>query len=305
MNARTATIIPLLFASMLTCEAQLRITKVEKLPLSTSQEWAHPRFSPDGKRIYFTTVQGNGIWMYSLQSRATQQITSDAKSGGAFNISPDGTQIVYRRSLWDGKTKARRQDIVLKNFSTNTSTILASGSDVSVPAFSQDVVLYSIKGETKNIASIKKPDEVTILGIEDTKIALIRKGEKVLLDPLGKGSYIWPSLSPDKKLIVAYDMDQGSFVCDLDGKIMNKLGRRDAPAWTRSGKWIVYMGDKDDGHQILSSDLYAISPDGMTITQLTSTEEIIEMYPQCSPRENKIVYATLGGEIFLLHYDER
>jgi len=305
MMRRTTTISALVFAVVLTSEAQLRITKVEKLPLSTSQEWAYPRFSPDGKRVYFTAAQGNGIWVYSPQSRATRQITVDAKSGSSFNISPDGNQIVYRRSVWDRKTKTRKQEVVLKNLSTGSSRVLASGPDVSVPVFSQDIVLYSIKGETKNLASIRNLDEVSILGIEETKIALVRNGKKVLLDPLGKGSYIWPSLSPDKKLIVAYDMDQGSFVCDLDGNIISKLGRRDAAVWTRSGKWILYMVDRDDGYRILSSDLYAISPDGVTVTQLTATEEVMEMHPQCSPTENKIVYSTLGGEIYLLRYEER
>jgi Tol biopolymer transport system component len=86
---------------------------------------------------------------------------------------------------------------------------------------------------------------------------------------------------------------------------MNRLGRRDAPSWTRSGNWIVYMDDKDDGHQILSSDLWAVTPDGKSAVQLTTTDRILEMYPQCSPTENKIVCSTMGGEIYLLSYEER
>jgi len=305
MKAAKLCTILLTFALVITSRAQLTVTKVEKLRLEPTHQWAYPRFSPDGRFVYYTTIGGDGIWQYSLQSRAARQITPDAGSGGAFNISADGKQIVYRRSSWDKKTKRRRQEVVLRNLSTGKSSILVTGSDVSVPTFSQGVVLYSIKGEVKNLATIRDPKGVAILGIENTKIALIRNGSKVLLDPLGKGSYIWPSLSPDKRRIVAYEMDRGAFVFDLDGNVITRLGKRDAPSWTRSGNWIVYMDDRDDGHQILSSDLYAVSPDGKSVTQLTATEETLEMYPQCSSTENKIVFHTMAGEIYILSYEER
>jgi Tol biopolymer transport system component len=100
-------------------------------------------------------------------------------------------------------------------------------------------------------------------------------------------------------------MDRGAFVCDVDGSAMTKIGKRDAPSWTRSGKWIVYMDDKDDGHQILSSDLAAVSFDGKSVVQLTSTASIFEMNPQCSPSENKIVCNNTSGMIFVLEYEER
>jgi Tol biopolymer transport system component len=99
-------------------------------------------------------------------------------------------------------------------------------------------------------------------------------------------------------------MDRGAFVCDLTGRVLSKLGRRDAPSWTKSGKWIVYMEDKDDGHKLLSSDLSAITPDGKTVVPLTSTPAIFEMYPQCSPTENKIVCSTADAAILVLEYEE-
>jgi Tol biopolymer transport system component len=71
----------------------------------------------------------------------------------------------------------------------------------------------------------------------------------------------------------------------------------------RSGKWIVYMDDRDDGHAITASDLYCISVDGRMKVRLTATPAI-ELTPQCSPTENLIVCSTLNGEILLLRYEE-
>src|SRR5512142_445405 len=56
--------------------AQPRATVVEKLPLDSGHDWAAPRFSPDGMRIYFTQSGYDGIWEYTVASKAVRTITS-------------------------------------------------------------------------------------------------------------------------------------------------------------------------------------------------------------------------------------
>jgi Tol biopolymer transport system component len=83
------------------------------------------------------------------------------------------------------------------------------------------------------------------------------------------------------------------------------IGKRDAPSWTRSGKWIVFMDAKDDGHKILSSDIAVVSLDGLMTFPLTTTSQILEMNPVCSPTEDKIACSTGDGSILILEYEER
>jgi Tol biopolymer transport system component len=304
IRSRILLLVPLVLLSSIGV-SQIKVTRTDKLALPRTHTWSHPQFSPTGASVYFTDSDGNGIWEYSLKSRSTRQITADAKSGLAYSISSDGKSLVYRRTQQDKVKSGRRQDIVLTNLTKRSTSILASGSDVSIPTFSNNVPVYTLRSQTIGLKKTANTSAVSVLGIENMKIALSINGEKVMLDPLGNGSYIWPVLSPDHRQLVAYEMGKGTFVCDLTGKVQSMLGRRDAPSWTRTGKWIVYMEDKDDGHKLISSDVCAVSPDGQTVVYLTSTTTIMELDPHCSPTENKIICSTSDGGIVMLEYEER
>jgi Tol biopolymer transport system component len=280
--------------------AQIKIVSVEALPLDSLHQWSHPRFSPDGQKILFTTVDLDGIWQYSPQKKQTEQITDSPKSGAAFSVSSDGGQIAFRRTAV--RNRRRTQELVLQDLGSRNSTVIASGPELSAPTFDQSRVVYSKGKGTFNLTKRPAPARVSVLGIENAKIVLNRAGRKVLFDPLGNGHYTWPAISPDGTRIVAYDMDRGAFVCNLDGTNLSFLGRCDSPTWTRDGKWIVFMDDRDDGNRLLSSDIAAVSPDGKKIVRLTTTDDILELNPQCSPAENKIVCESYDGRIYVLSY---
>ncbi|OGU25439.1 MAG: hypothetical protein A2X66_05950 [Ignavibacteria bacterium GWA2_54_16] len=284
-------------------DAQIRITRTEELPLSRSRHWSNPQFSPNGRSVFYTDGDGNGIWEYSLQDRTSRRITEDPKSGFAFSLSQDGMSLVYRRTSESGQT--RTQEIVMMNLARRTSSVLATGPDVSNPSFSGNTPVYTVRSKTSGLAPTTARAVISVLGIENTKIALNVGGRKVIVDPHGNGSYVWPEISPDNRRLVAYEMDRGAFVCDLDGANLIALGRRNAPSWARSGRWIIYMDDRDDGHRLLASDLWAISPDGSSSLQLTMTRQTIELNPRCSPTENKIVCSTADGSILVFEYEEQ
>jgi Tol biopolymer transport system component len=283
---------------------QISVTAIEKLPLPADVEWLAPRFSPDGSRVYLTSSGYRGIWEFNRASGALRQLSSDARAGYGFALSPDGRQLAFRRLKPGSDWRDRQQEVVLLQVSTGKSAIQATGRELSLPAFSGQALAYTSNMNALRVSGPVPADQVSLLGIEETKIALLVGTEKKLLDPLGNGSYIWPALSPDGSRIVAYEMSRGTFVCDIRGTVISRLGRRDAPAWTRDGKWIVFMDEKDDGHRILSSDIVMVSADGTQSVRLTDTPDVLEMNPQCSSTEDRIIFNTANGEVRMLTYRE-
>ena len=173
-----------IFGSLLlvlgTSVAQIKITGVEKLPLSASSQWSQPRFSPNGEYLYYTTVDGDGIWEYSIQARSSRLITDDPKSGFSFSLSDDGTRLAYRRTTYPGGAHERVQEIVEMDLSSRSSTVLASAKDLSAPTFAGSEPVYSLHKEVKNLARTTAAG-IMVLGIEDTKIAVSKNGRRVKL----------------------------------------------------------------------------------------------------------------------------
>lgn len=283
--------------------AQLQTRSIKKLPIPTMEQWSNARFAPSGNEIYFTNSEYNGIWQYSFKTQLLKEITRDKHSGFDFSISEDGSKIAYRRTVVEGDHLTRVQESVEHNLKTSTIMVKATGNSVATPVFVKNNLVSPDK-ISKSLSKAKIQSISRIIGIEETKIAVLMNNEKVLFDPLKNGQYIWPQLSPDGKKIVAVEMDRGAFITDLGGENIIRIGKCNAPQWTQTGKWIIGMDDKDDGHYLLSSDIIAVSIHGNQRINLTQTFNGIAMYPACSPIENLIVFSTTSGEIYLLNYEE-
>lgn len=284
--------------------AQIQITAVEKLAIPHSEVWLQAIFSPSGKDIYLTNQSYHGIWKYSSKEKTISEITTDAGSGFNFTVSQDETQIAYRRTIQNSSTPQRKQEIVVKSLSTLEEKIVGTGADLQTPVFVSNKLVYTnLQTKKTNIFSTGSSKAI-VLGIEDQKIALMKNGAKKIFDPFGNGRYIWPTFSPNGLQIAAVDMERGGFIVDVDGNNIRLIKRCNSPSWTRSGKYVIGMDDTDDGHTITGSEIIAVSSNGAKRISLTQTADTAELYPKCSPVENKIVCTTLTGDVYLFTYEE-
>lgn len=293
---------------LLLCSAtgfgQFRIVQAEKLPLPPGILWTAPRFSPAGSHLYITSNGYDGIWEYDIAGGKLRQITADPRAGYGFALSSDGRRIAYRRVIFADGAQGRTQEIIELDLVSMRSRTLESGPAVPTPVFVGDQVVYSTEAGATSPGTIGAISPPVVLGVEKTKIAMVREGKKTLFDPFGDGRYIWPSLSPDGERILAYEMRRGTFVCDTDGTHLQRLGRRDAPVWTRDGRWIVFMESRDDGDRLISSEIACVAADGSSPVRLSAADGKIKIDPDCSPAEDTIAYATDDGSIWLMHYRE-
>ena len=283
-----------------TLSAQLTITDTQELDLPGDGMWGYAKFSPDGGRIFYSTLSYDGIWSYDLQTRTISEITDEAGTGFGFAVSPDGRQVAFRRTIRGARWIDRTQEIVLRTIASGSTETLASARTISTPVFQDDAVTYVIGSDLK--PAPPKRSGVFLQGVVDQKIMLIVNGAARSIDPLGNGSYIWPSLSPDRSRILAYDMKHGAVLSTLDGTIVQRLGRAEGPTWTRDGKWIVYFSEENDGYRVTGGELHAVTADGSKKSALTNSTSRIELFPSCSPTENKIICHTMDGRILILTY---
>jgi len=248
----------------------------------------------------FTTLSYAGIWEYNIASRQIREITREDGSGFGFALSPDGQKIAYRRTIRGARWIDKTQEIVVRDLRSGVSETMASARMISTPAYHDEALAY-VEGTSLKPAPPKRSG-ISMQGIVDQKIMLIVNGQERSIDPLGNGSYIWPSLSPDRSMVLAYDMDNGAIISSVSGELRQRLGRAEGPSWTRDGKWIVYFSETNDGYRITGGDLHAIGSDGSGKIALTDTPSRVELFPSCSPAENKIVCHTMDGKLLLLTY---
>lgn len=280
--------------------SQFRIVSTERITLSADHSWGYPRFGPDGSKVYYTTQSYDGIWEFDIKTKAVRQLTPDPGAGYAFAFSKDGNTIAYRRTFRGSKPADKRQEIMSVSIRDGNTRVLGSARTVSPPVSVEGAFTF-LTGDVLSDTPTKTT-AIAVLGIVKTKIALYLNGARVTLDPFGDGSYIWPSLSPDGNRLVAYEMDRGAFVYDMTTRAITKVGRADGPSWTRDGAWLVGFEERNDGYKIVGSDLLAVSPDGKKRLSITETTDTIELFPSCSPTEDRIVCHTLDGSILLLTY---
>ena len=304
-------VIPLIFFLFLNINVKAQkvyVINTQQITYKNQGVFYYPKFTPDGRKIFFSGANFIGLYYYDIVNRSLEKLNKGYGGGYGFSFSPDSKRIYYREEKFiNGKKKFSiiAQEITNKK----VRYLVKNRSDLSIPLvtnegycfYTEDGKIHVLSSLNKALTNtqIKKMDPIVF--IEDKNLVLFVNGKKKILNPLGSGGYLWPSLSPDKKKILFTFAGDASYICDLKGKVLLNLGWANAPRWSPDGKWIAYMDDRSDGFNFKSSDIMVMSADGKKKFELTPENEIIKLYPEWSPSGDKIVYHTLDGNIFLMN----
>ncbi|PKL82130.1 MAG: hypothetical protein CVV24_11690 [Ignavibacteriae bacterium HGW-Ignavibacteriae-3] len=278
------------------------VAVVEDVEVTSAAEgnFFYPALSPDGSGILFSRENRQGLWYKNFSSNAIAKI-SDAPAAGydpAFN--EGNNEIIFRED--DFSNGRRISSLVSYNLLTNKSAVLEEGiRDLKICSSNGNFNYYLKESDDKPVSiksSLKKNSSSDIVvDIENTKIIVYDNNVKRILDPLGDGNYIWPSLSPDKTKLVFTCAGKGTYVSNLEGKVLTKIGYANYPSWSPDGNWIVFMKDIDDGVKVISSDIIITDLNSGKFFNLTIDKDNISMYPVWGTTNSDIYYNTNAGQI--------
>lgn len=274
----------------------LQVTSIDKVNLPDKAAVA--AISPQGDYLLLTSSTNQGLVKLDLTSGQTQVLSNAPSAGHNVKISPDGQTVVYREGSFNNK-HLRLSTLKSVNLSTGASQVLVKATrDLQGYAVDATSVGAVNKGKFSNKAiGTAKAQKLPVLSIDKGQLMLTVNGKTRKLSPNGdQFSYMWASLSPDGTKVLYYQAAHGTYVCNLDGSDVRKVGQMRAPVWYDDNT-VVGMMDKDDGEFIYASTIVAATLDGTT--QVLTGDDVIAMYPHAIT--GKIVFSTPAGEAYMIN----
>ncbi len=293
-------IVVFLFLSQFSFSQNFNNIKIKKIKIPDNSTFYFPVLNNEGNKLLLTKQNFNGLYLYDMNTKNITEISDKQGAGYRPIFSDNDLKVFFRENDYEGMRKISA--VCEYDIKSNRKSIIENKTrNVSTPQIFNNQLFYTVDNKEKRHLLNNKINntEGTWVLIENQKIALYINGKKKILSPKGNGNYIWPSLSPDKTKLLFTFAGHGTFISDLDGNVLSDLGYLNAPKWYNNN-WVAGMKETDDGDRYTASDIFVVSSDGKQIIQLTKTKKIIELYPNCSAKNSKIVCHTPTGEIYSL-----
>lgn len=274
-------------------EIRLLTFAVSLLVIASATPSIHGQGADSGEKIVFHSSEGgknSQIFVMNPDGTGREQLTDNAFSNVAPEISPDGSQIVFVSDR-DGRNHIYLMDIDGRHQHRLTEAPEEEGEPTWAP--SGDRIYYR---------RLSASGTVVLCSINADG-----SGFSQLTD--GSIRYMRPHVSPDGTRILAVSVERGFdlYVMDSDGS--NQRRFPNAPAgvafasWRRDGERIVFATSSPPPH--IGADIHVMNADGTGHVQLTHAEGVSE-YPCWSPDGEEIAFQTSRDgnfEIYVMSAD--
>lgn len=287
-----------LLASLPAMHAQLlTVESIKKVPVPSGTLVDNATISPDGSFVVFSELTQKGLKKLDLNNSKTSVISTKADG---FGVRINGDDVIYREMTTDAN-HLRWTTVKTKNLKTQREqTLVEKSRDVHALSLRGGKALVVEGKQLKSkslVASATAPD--VAVSIVDGQLCVSQNGSTRVISPQGtrNASYLWPELSPDGKHICYYHSDTGTYVCDLNGKVVASLGYLHAAKWLNNST-VVAMRDRDNGYVITSSEIVAKNISNLR-EQVLTPKGVVATYPTASAK--RISFVTPKGELYLIN----
>ncbi len=218
-------------------------------------------------------------------------------------FSPDSTELLVRDS--------RMASLRSIDVSTEKVTRITKGNAIASSAryLPDGTLQYSSKRGGLTRLLHRAQDGSTRVATPAPPVAFAHKGRIYLNTSAGPtlvstgDSFFAPTTSPDGSKVAFTGLTSGIFVYFIaTGKTL-RVGTGTAPSWSPDSSSLVYEWTDDDGHVIVSSDLWIWNRQTGS-APLTQTQTRLERHPSFSPNGKQVVFDDSKGAIFLLPLGE-
>lgn len=194
-------------------------------------------------------------------------------------LSRDGSQLIFTDADYTN----------LRSYDFNSGA-------VSKIAANQNEALYAHFGKHNELVLAPSATVRT----QGSELIITKDGVEKSYSPVESyAGYLWESVSPDGTKIMFVAAGKGIIITDLDGNIIARPGKYQAPVWFGNDH-IIVQNSTDDGHQFNSSQILLLSLDGTQSQSLTKPESMT-FSPAASAEAGKVVYTTVDGHLYQIN----
>lgn len=273
-------------------------------PLQVEEAYTGLKFDNAGNKLLLSSGVNGGLMMYNLQSNTFKQLFGEGIDVRNAVFSSDDTTVFFSKNKRINNRLFK--DLYAFDLKQGKETLLEGDiRDLTPPVIRGNELLYAKDSQLKRVPQVEskqvsKISKDVYVAIENQKLALYRDGLRTELDPCGDGSYIWPSISPDGKSLLFYEVRKGTHIYNLNSGETVFVGKIQAPAWV-DNNWIAGMETTDDGHEILSGAVFVIDSKGGN-KQYVSPQTEVCLYPSVAIDGHKLAFTTAKGKVYIVDY---
>lgn len=218
------------------------------------------------------------------------------------SMDADANNVVYVQSVFKNKMR----------YSTLNSADLATGKTTQIVKPSRNLNSgFAVSGETVNAVNNGKRVQKRLDGSKAVAapVASINyghlditdvNGNTVSIDPQGRGSYLWPSVSPDGTRVLYWMVGAGCFTCNLDGSDVKSLGALRAAVW--AGNDAVIGMDEREGQNQVVTESYIVAADLATgERQYLTDNSLVAGFPVVSKDGSTLSFTDNNDNVYIMN----